>query len=131
MTPVKPTGVSQDAALVYPGQQFGPGVGVQAATLRSIQSQIDRINNAALLNYERALSDWQINQQIDAAYHLPIPPQPQVPANLALKVTYSDMSGNIITDPAVTATGLMYAWVEEVYQTAPKTAASGIVQSFT
>lgn len=115
MTPARPTQVSPDATLVYPGQQFGPGIGVQAATLRSIQSQIDRINNAALLNYERGLSDWQINQQIDAAYHLPIPPQPQPPKTLTMKITYADVSGDQITDPAIQQTGLQYAWVEEVY----------------
>lgn len=116
MTPKRPSNVAEGATLVYPGQQFGPGVGVQAATLRSIQSQIDRINHSALLNWERALSDWQINQQIDLAYHLPVPPQPVAPPLLTLKITYADVSGNVITDPALIASGMQYAWVEEVYQ---------------
>ena len=69
----------------------------------------------AELNYARALSDWNQNAPIYAAYHMQGPPQPLPPPHATLKITYSDVSGNVITDPAITATGLEYAWVEEFY----------------
>ena len=115
MTPKRPASVPADATLIYPGQSFGPGVGVQAATIRAIQAQIDRINSQATLNYARAVADWNINKQIDEAYNLPVPPQPAAPHLIHLNIVYADVNGGIITDPAAIATGLEYAWVEEKY----------------
>ena len=113
MTPVRPSTVPTSATLIWPGQSFGPGIGVQAATLQAIQAQLDRYNKNASLSYERALADWNMNSQIDAAYGLPVPPQPVAPKLLTMTVVYADVGGNIITDAASNATGLNYAWVEE------------------
>ena len=115
MIPKRPASVSESATLVYPGQSFQPGIGVQVYTLQSMQKQIDHANSMADLNYARALSDWNQNAPIYAAYHMQGPPQPLPPPHASLKIMYSDVSGNVITDTAITGTGLEYAWVEEIY----------------
>ena len=115
MTPKRPASVPESATLIYPGQTFFPGVGVQLNTLTSIQKQIDRANSQADLNYARALSDWNTNAPIYAAYHLQGPPEPVPPPHTSLKLTYADIAGNEITDPNVYGTGLQYCWVEEIY----------------
>ena len=115
MIPQRPASVSAAAICVYPGESFAPGIGVQVNTLKTIQSQVDHANNQIDLNYARALSDWKQNAPQYAAYHLQGPPQPLPPPHGALKLTYADVSGNVITDPAVYDTGLEYCWVEEIY----------------
>lgn len=115
MQPVRPESVPADATLIYPGQSFGPGVGVQSATLRAITAQIDRINANAELVYERALEDWNTNKQIDQAYNLPVPPQPAAPRLIKVTIVYADIEGNIITDSGEILSGLLYAWCEERY----------------
>lgn len=115
MTPKRPAFVTADATLIYPGQSFGPGVGVQAATLRAIAAQIEQINSRAELNYARGMQDWNTNKAIDEAYGLPVPPAPAAPHLIKLTVVYADVNGTVITDPAITSSGLEYAWVEEKY----------------
>jgi hypothetical protein len=115
MTPKRPASVPDTATLVYPGQSFIPGIGVQFNTLKSMQSQLDHANNNSDLVYARALEDYNTNAPIYAAYHMQGPPQPVPPQHASLKITYADASGNVLTDPNVTGTGLEYAWVEEVY----------------
>ena len=112
MTPVRPKAVSSDATLIYPGQSFGPGIGVQQATLQAISAQIARMNANANLHYANAMRDWSANADIDRYLHLPVPPQPPAPRLITLKITYADMNGTVITDPSG-QDGLHYAWVEE------------------
>lgn len=115
MTPKRPANVPADATLIYPGQSFGPGVGVQAATLKAIAAQIEQINSRAELNYSRGMQDWNTNRLIDESWGLPVPPKPAAPQMIQLTIVYADVNGTLITDPATIATGLEYAWVEEKY----------------
>ena len=88
MIPKRPASVSESATLVYPGQSFQPGIGVQVYTLQSMQKQIDHANSMADLNYARALSDWNQNAPIYAAYHMQGPPQPLPPPHASLKIVW-------------------------------------------
>src|SRR5262245_51820306 len=106
----RPQGVPADATLIYPGQTFGPGIGVQQLTILSIQAQISSMNARADLNYVHALQDWITNAAIYAGYGMPVPPPPAKPVHITLNVVYADASGNIVPPPAG-ADGMHYAWV--------------------
>ena len=112
-TPNRPKNVSADATLVYPGQTFGPGFGVQQATLASIFSQVSHQNANTNLHFANAMRDWQLNADIYKGLNLPVPPPPASPKVINLKVTYADQAGNVIAGPEG-ASGLQYAWVEYV-----------------
>lgn len=112
MTPVRPKSVSQNATLIYPGQSFGPGFGVQQATIASILATINRQNANANFHYANAMRDWKMNADIDAAYNLPVPPPPSVPLTITAKIVYADLGGNELTD-ANAANGLNYAWLDQ------------------
>ena len=108
----RPTTVPSDAILIYPGQTFGPGIGVQWATLLAISAQISKMNWQADDRYASAARDWAANASIYAGLGMPIPPPPAQPVHQMLNVAYADAAGNVI--PAASgADGLHYAWVWE------------------
>lgn len=110
MIPVRPKTVSADATLIYPGQTFGPGFGIQQATLTAIQASADRMNANERLRFANAYRDWQANAAIDAYLGLPIPPMPTSNV-ITLAITYADDQGNVVTGPD-SWNGLHNAWVD-------------------
>ena len=112
MSATRPQGVPPEATLIYPGQTFGPGLGVQQATILTIEAQIAMQNAAAAQRYVAALKDWIANAQIYQMIGMPIPAPPVKPAHITLNVVYADAAGNVVPPPAG-ADGLHYAWVWE------------------
>lgn len=110
--PNRPQSVPANATLIYPGQTFGPGLGVQKATLIAIQAQINYANAQKSLSYAGAFRDWTTNAQIYQSYGMTVPPPPTQPPLRNLNIIYADVSGNIVTVPGGDD-GLHYAWVWE------------------
>ncbi len=114
-TPTRPESVPEAATVIYPGQQFGPGVGVQAATIKSIEAQNAHLNANTMLRYESALSDWQYNAEWAKSAHQRIPPPPPPPQIITTTVVYATQDGTVVPPPAG-ADGTHYAWVWETYE---------------
>ena len=112
MTPVRPKSVSPEATLIYPGQNFGPGFGVQQATLTAISTQIARQNANLNLHYANAMRDWTANAEIDKYLGLPDLPAPPKPHLITLKITYADINGTVTNDQT-SEDGNHYAWLEQ------------------
>jgi hypothetical protein len=108
----RPSAVPGDATPIYPGQTFGPGLGVQRATLLSIAAQIAWLNAGADQRYARALQDWIANASIYQSLGMPVPPPPAPAVHTVLHVIYADIGGNIVQEPSG-ADGLHYAWIWE------------------
>jgi hypothetical protein len=113
MTFTRPHGVSENATLIYPGQTFGPGLGVQLATIIRIAAIIATSYARALTHYANGLQDWLTNASIYAGLGMPIPPAPVKPPSTHLAIVYATPDGTIVPAPAG-ADGLHAAWVEEL-----------------
>lgn len=113
MTPQRPAGVSETATLIYPGQTYGPGYGVQQASIARIAAIIGKQNADAMIHYSNALRDWTENAAIYKGLGMPVPPAPIAPHVTKLHIIYGDIAGNPVDSPEG-ADGLHYAWVEEV-----------------
>jgi len=109
----RPSSVSPNATLIYPGQTYGPGVGVQQATIAQINAIIARANSNLMFHYANGYRDWSTNAQIYHDMGLPVGPPPPAPHCTKLSVVYADQGGDVV-DPPEGADGLHYAWVEEV-----------------
>lgn len=109
----RPANVPESATLIYPGQTYGPGLGVQQATIAQINAIIAKQNADALGHYGRALHDWAENAAQYQACGMPVPPPPAKPALEKLEIVYADISGNVVPPPEG-ADGLHYAWVWQV-----------------
>ncbi len=110
----RPASVPEDATFIPPGQTFGPGLGVQQATIRNIQAQNAKQNVQTESYYARGLQDWAVNAQQYKALGMRVPPPPQEPAKIVTNVVYSDPDGAVVQPPAG-ADGLHGAWVWETY----------------
>ena len=111
----RPAGVPADATPIAPGQTFGPGIGVQQATIKSIAAQDAKANAQADANYARALMDWCANATIDQQLGLRIPPMPQQPQHIVLNIVYATPGGEAVPTPEG-ADGTHWAWIWEVYE---------------
>jgi len=109
----RPANVPEGATLIYPGQTYGPGVGVQQATLTQINAIIARQNASAMQHYANAYRDWATNAAIYESLGMPVPPAPAKPKLDTLEVVYADIGGNVVPPPEG-ADGLHYAWCWQV-----------------
>ncbi|HZD06914.1 MAG TPA: hypothetical protein VE176_01635 [Candidatus Limnocylindrales bacterium] len=109
----RPAHVPEDATLIYPGQLYGPGLGVQQATITRINSIIAKSNADQMVHYSNALGDWATNAGIYSSLGMPVPPPPVKPATQKLDVVFADQGGNVV-DPPLGADGLHYAWIWQV-----------------
>lgn len=99
--------------MIYPGQMYGPGIGVQSATITSIEATIGHANANKSTNYANALRDWTANAANYIDCGMPVPPPPAKAALTKLTVVYADVNGTVLPAP----TGLtdhLYAWVWEI-----------------
>jgi hypothetical protein len=114
MTFIRPQGVSENATLIYPGQTFFPGLGVQLATIVKISAIIQTQNARAATHYANGLQDWLTNASIYAnLMGMPVPPPPAKPQETRLNVVYATQDGTVVAAPPG-ADGLHGAWIEEV-----------------
>ncbi len=113
MNATRPRNVPADATLIYPGQTYGPGYGVQQATIARIESIIGRGNANTMLHYANAYVDWAANASQYEAYGMPVPPAPARPAVQQLEIIYATVGGDIVAPPEG-ADGLHYAWIWQV-----------------
>ena len=109
MTPTRPEGVPSNAVCIQPGQNFGPGVGVQQATIVSIEAATEKLNANALGFYAQGLKDWATNAEIYQSLGMDVPPPPHKPTMYTVEVVYADATGTVIPPPAG-ADGTHYAW---------------------
>lgn len=113
--PNRPQDVPEIATSIAPGQTFGPGIGVQQVTIKSILAQDAQANARADSYYAQALKDWITNAQIDAQLGLRIPPVPPAPQHIVPHIVYSMPDGTIVTGPEG-ADGSHWAWVWETWE---------------
>ncbi len=111
----RPPGVPEYATVIPPGQTFGPGIGVQQATLVSIEAQVSHQNDQKMQVYAQGMKDWTYNAQWAVYAHQPVPPPPVKPQIATMQVVYAEGGGNVVAPP-LGADGLHYAWTWETYE---------------